>query len=174
MVQKYKKIFMKLMKFIARNFDDIWSKYCTEEIGYKILGKEEFSSDSAYPIIWGSDSELGVKILIFFSPYPARYVTTVFLWVDKIKYPMRRKVPMRVKSCVKNIGDFHFSKNELADENIQYVLENKCNMISDPVIFNRLVATACRASNSSNKDREPRSIRAIPSGLYGLGKNRRH
>ncbi len=165
---------MKATRFISKNFDYIWDRYCTDEIGFKIIGKEEFSSDTVCPIFWGSDNELKVKILIILTPYPSRFVTTVFLWVDKAKYPMRRKVPMRVKSCFKNIGNFHFKKEELKNEDVKIVFENKCKEINDPLIFNKLVATACRTSQSVDNERKSRSVYAIPSGLYGQGKNRRH
>jgi hypothetical protein len=79
---------------------------------------------------------------------------------------------MRVKSCVKNIGYFHFSKFELKNEDIQYVLQNKLKLISDSSGLNAALNAALRPTVCVN-NKVSRSVYAIPSGLYGLGKNRR-
>ncbi len=163
---------MNIIKYLSKNFEHIWDKYCTEEIGYKILGKDEFSSERTYPLFWGYDKELGVKILILFNTLHGKFVPFVFVSVDKEKHSFDRKLPRRIKSKYTNIGDFHLSKQELEAKNIQPVLIEKCKSITK-ASFQKILVAICRPRRSHEKE-EPRSVYTISGGLYGLGKNRKH
>ena len=164
---------MKVIKFILTSFEYIWNQYCAEEIGCKILGKEEFSSEGIFPLLWGQNKELGIKVLVFLGTIQGKFVPFVFVSVDKNKHTFNRKLPIRLKSQYKNVGDFHFFKQELESKNIQHALEEKCKSITK-ASFQKTLEAVCRPKRSKKQKEKPRSVYTISGGLYGLGKNRKH
>ncbi len=177
---------MNIQKFILENFECIWNTNCgMPQIGYKILNKETFSTESVFPILWGYNGESGIKVLVFLWPMKNSFIPYVFVDVDSDK---RKNVitvapfPRVLKHKFNNIGELRFTKMEIKElskpSQLHKILGAKCKNVD---VINCLEKTN-KAINSTRQRRKrddskkpaPRSVYTISAGLYGLGKNRKH
>ena len=173
---------MKFRRMIFQNFEYIWNTYCSEQkTGYKILGKNDFSSESFVPIIWSYDPEKGIKILIIIFPNKINMFPNVLVDVDEEKRKLifvRHKFPMYMRNKHKVIGNFCFQKNELlgtswTKENWEVFLNNKIEKI-DQNNFNMILKSINERRTGGGFKQLPHPVHTISGGLYGLGKSRKH
>lgn len=177
---------MNLIKYITINFSEIWKQYCeNQSIGYKIIEKEDFSADTSYIILWGYDLVTGIRIIMVISySSKAHVIPLVFVDMDIEKQdflPKPLKFPIKIKLRTSTIGNFHFQKKELLELSKngkiqEYVLIKKCESIDEKTLetISRSVHKRSQRKGRLIQKRQPRSVRTISAGLYGLGKNRKH
>lgn len=173
---------MKFRRMIFQNFEYIWNTYCSEQkTGYKILGKNDFSSESFVPILWSYDLKTGIKILIIIFPGKTNAIPNVLVDVDEEKREsiiVKHKFPKYLRNKYKIIGNFCFQKNELSttsftEESWDVCLSNKSENI-DPNNFSKILKSINERRTGGGSKQLPHSVHTISGGLYGLGKSRKH
>lgn len=171
---------MNIHKFISSNFEYVWGEYCNNQmVGYKILGKDAFSSSVDFPIMWGYSEEFSIKVLIILCPQKGRFIPLTFIDVapENRKLYSRRRFPTRLSHRYKNIGDFQFEKRELHElsngKTMEFILKKKSGCI-DKKSFEKIFLSLLRSKPGGGEKTEPKSVYTISGGLYGLGKNRKH
>lgn len=172
---------MSIVEFFKNNFEYFWDRYClSNKVGYKKLGPEESGASVNFFIFWAQNSENTVRVMIIFY-LPSNKLTPIILAnITKevvISNNIIKKMPVRLKNIQKRVGNFYFSDHEMSsllkdDGSLDEFARKKIHSFVDSD-FQRIVSSLVCKGGRNNKIRG-HSVYAIPSGLYGLGKNRKH
>lgn len=172
---------MSITEFFKNNFDYFWDKYCFgKKAGYKILGPEEIGADTTFLIFWATNLDNNIRVMIIFYLLGDSYAPIIITSIkgDRlINNNIIKKMPVRLKNNRKKISNFYFTDTELLDlangPDALHVVMNQKILDLNESSFEK-IAASLRCKGGQESRAQTRSVYAIPSGLYGLGKNRKH